>query len=173
MSKNTDYRHELVFGPNDYTIGPVTPKPKRIKFPTAKPTTASEAKAKRRIKPPSAGQIIIGVGIPIVIVLALIAPKLALQSIATDLAQKFADPSADNIPKPPPVRAPSGRRVALVIGNHAYQNAAVLKNPVNDAALIAKALDTDGFDVTVADDLNRDDFVTALKGFRAKADNAD
>ncbi len=39
------------------------------------------------------------------------------------------------------------RRIALVIGNSAYQNSSPLKNPVNDAALITRGLLRRGFDV--------------------------
>jgi uncharacterized caspase-like protein len=65
------------------------------------------------------------------------------------------------------------RRVALVIGNNAYQNVNALKNPVNDANLIAAALKKDGFDVKVANDLGHDDLVKALRNFRGQADGAD
>src|SRR5262249_47729072 len=47
-----------------------------------------------------------------------------------------------------------GRRVALVIGNSAYQSVPALNNPVNDASLIASAFKADAFDVTVADNLD-------------------
>jgi tetratricopeptide (TPR) repeat protein len=66
-----------------------------------------------------------------------------------------------------------GHRVALVIGNSAYRNAPILSNPVNDASLIASALKGDGFVVTVADNLDRDGLIDALKAFATKADNAD
>jgi len=39
------------------------------------------------------------------------------------------------------------KRVALVIGNSAYQNVARLPNPVNDGATIAATLKDAGFDV--------------------------
>ena len=39
------------------------------------------------------------------------------------------------------------KRVALVLGNSAYQNVPPLSNPVNDAALMAKTLKDAGFDV--------------------------
>src|SRR3954447_15319004 len=65
------------------------------------------------------------------------------------------------------------RRVALVIGNNAYRNVAALKNPVNDAGLIAAALKQDGFDVNVANDLGQDALVKALRSFRDQADGAD
>jgi hypothetical protein len=39
------------------------------------------------------------------------------------------------------------KRVALVLGNSAYQNVAQLPNPVNDGAVIAAKLREAGFDV--------------------------
>jgi tetratricopeptide (TPR) repeat protein len=74
---------------------------------------------------------------------------------------------------PAPVTQAAGNRVALVIGNSAYRNVPSLNNPVNDASLIASALKADGFDITVADNLDRQGLVDALKAFAAKADNAD
>ncbi|WP_445221452.1 caspase domain-containing protein [Bradyrhizobium sp. Pa8] len=41
----------------------------------------------------------------------------------------------------------AGNRVALVIGNSAYKNAAPLSNPVNDAAIVEATLTNAGFDV--------------------------
>ena len=64
-------------------------------------------------------------------------------------------------------------RVALVIGNGAYENVAHLTNPANDAKLVADSLKRDGFGVTLADDLDRDGLAKALRNFRREADNAD
>ncbi|MGE0875895.1 MAG: caspase family protein [Burkholderiales bacterium] len=51
--------------------------------------------------------------------------------------------------------APGGeRRVALVIGNSAYKSSP-LRNPVNDARAMARALAETGFTVTLAEDLSR------------------
>jgi uncharacterized caspase-like protein len=67
-----------------------------------------------------------------------------------------------------------GTRVALVIGNAAYQSVAHLPNATNDAELTARALREAGFsDVTVAKDLDRAGMVAALQDFGAKADKAD
>ena len=41
----------------------------------------------------------------------------------------------------------AGKRVALMLGNSAYQNAPPLPNPVNDAAVIAAKFKEAGFDV--------------------------
>ena len=43
-------------------------------------------------------------------------------------------------------------RVALVIGNNAYQNGSQLRNPINDAKAVAAALKGAGFEVLVAED---------------------
>jgi uncharacterized caspase-like protein len=64
-------------------------------------------------------------------------------------------------------------RVALVIGNSAYRNVAQLANPANDARLILDALKQDGFTVTIADNLDRDGLVRALRAFGNDADAAD
>jgi len=42
----------------------------------------------------------------------------------------------------------AAKRVALVIGNSAYENTSTLKNPVNDANLMASSLEQAGFQVT-------------------------
>ena len=51
--------------------------------------------------------------------------------------------------------AASGDRVALVIGNGAYQNVPRLPNPPNDARAMAGALRDIGFSVVAANDLDR------------------
>jgi hypothetical protein len=43
--------------------------------------------------------------------------------------------------------ASAEKRVALVLGNSNYKNAAVLPNPVNDAAAVAATLKGAGFDI--------------------------
>ncbi|WP_066330921.1 caspase family protein [Azohydromonas lata] len=55
-------------------------------------------------------------------------------------------------------------RIALVIGNAAYRGDP-LDNPVNDARLVAGVLKKAGFDVTLAQDLNRAALLEALRGF--------
>src|SRR5262245_40064710 len=46
--------------------------------------------------------------------------------------------------------AVADKRVALVLGNSAYQNVPPLPNPVNDGAVIAATLKNAGFDVVDA-----------------------
>ncbi len=58
-------------------------------------------------------------------------------------------------------------RVALVIGNAAYAEQP-LKNPVNDARLMATTLQRFGFDVTLRVDATRDQIGQALRDFTRK-----
>ena len=54
-----------------------------------------------------------------------------------------------------PSAANAERRVALVIGNSAYQHTGVLANPRNDAADVSAALKRHGFEVTEGFDLDK------------------
>jgi carboxyl-terminal processing protease len=66
------------------------------------------------------------------------------------------------------------KRVALVIGNAAYQSVSALPNPRADAAAIAAALRQVGFQsVTVINDASRKAMIDALSAFGREADNAD
>ncbi|WP_339036123.1 tetratricopeptide repeat protein [Bradyrhizobium symbiodeficiens] len=78
----------------------------------------------------------------------------------------------------PAAIAPGGangdRRIALVIGNSAYENVAALPNPVRDASLVADVLKLTGFEaVTLLTDLRKDALVNALREFAARAETAD
>ena len=64
-------------------------------------------------------------------------------------------------------------RVALVIGNGAYQNVPTLPNPVNDANDIAASLKQLGFDVTTLTDAKFDEIRRALIPFGQRARGAD
>jgi hypothetical protein len=64
-------------------------------------------------------------------------------------------------------------RVALVIGNGAYQNAGALPNPPNDAADVAQALRAIGFDVVEGRDLDKRAMEERIQAFSRKLDNAD
>ena len=66
------------------------------------------------------------------------------------------------------------KRVALVIGNAAYQNVARLPNPVNDSATMATTLKDAGFDVVDSrHDLGAADTRRALRDFADRARDAD
>ena len=70
-----------------------------------------------------------------------------------------------------PVRAES--RVALVVGNSAYQTTAPLSNPLNDARDIGAALKAAGFDVVEALDADKRKLDGALRAFTDKLAQAD
>ena len=62
------------------------------------------------------------------------------------------------------------KRLALVIGNAAYQHGGVLKNPVNDANLMARTLEDLGFDVIKRTDAGLKDMQNAFLGFVSRLD---
>ena len=66
------------------------------------------------------------------------------------------------------------KRVALVLGNSAYQNAPALANPVNDGSVIAAKLTEAGFDVVDSrHDLSASQTPRALRDFEDNARDAD
>ena len=66
------------------------------------------------------------------------------------------------------------KRVALVVGNGAYQHAAPLPNPTRDAKAITQMFQTAGFDtVLLRNDVGNLDFKRALRDFFAVAKGAD
>jgi len=66
------------------------------------------------------------------------------------------------------------KRVALVIGNSGYQNAARLPNPVNDATSIGGMFRDVGFDVVQSRfDLGMQEFKRAIREFTVQARDAD
>src|SRR6266516_1497384 len=85
----------------------------------------------------------------------------------------------------PPAKPPSGmastptppsgpRKVALIVGNGAYTNVPQLDNPQREARFIATTFRDLGFQtVTLAPDLTRDRFFTALREFGREAEKAD
>jgi tetratricopeptide (TPR) repeat protein len=79
----------------------------------------------------------------------------------------------------PAVAAPAGpaiaeRRIALVIGNSAYQAVSRLPNPANDAKAVADSLLAAGFaGVRVVTDATHDGMIRALRAFQDEADRAD
>jgi Caspase domain len=70
--------------------------------------------------------------------------------------------------------ASAEKRVALVVGNSSYKNAAVLPNPVNDAAAVAATLKGAGFDVVDSRlDLSAAEMRRALRDFADQARDSD
>src|SRR5262249_5676449 len=69
--------------------------------------------------------------------------------------------------------AQADRRVALVIGNSAYVNAAALRNPKNDAADIAETLKKLGFEVELGLDLDQRGLAQTIEKFGRELEGAD
>jgi formylglycine-generating enzyme required for sulfatase activity len=69
--------------------------------------------------------------------------------------------------------AHADKRVALVIGNGAYQNLPRLKNPPNDARDLADALKKLDFDVDLGVDLRLSEMQDRVKAFARRAQTAD
>lgn len=69
--------------------------------------------------------------------------------------------------------AAAEKRVALVIGNSAYQHTAPLKNPSNDATDIAEKLRQLGFEVIDGTDLSKGDMEQRIRTFADKLVGAD
>ena len=65
------------------------------------------------------------------------------------------------------------KRVALVVGNAAYSNAAELANPTNDANDMAAALEAVGFAVILALDVDKRAFDEKVREFSAALEDAD
>jgi TPR repeat protein len=117
------------------------------------------------------------------------AAQKALQQLNARLAQSA---SRDTAPTPPPATpAPSNpsakqitppatpaprpeRRIALVIGNGAYQSVPVLNNTKNDAKGVADSFKAVGFNIVqIVSDAGRGALIAALSDFERQADNAD
>lgn len=68
----------------------------------------------------------------------------------------------------PAAAAGAEKRVALVIGNSAYAHVTALPNPANDAKAIGKFLNSAGFEVIQATDLDHDEMIQVLQDFSAR-----
>jgi uncharacterized caspase-like protein len=73
-----------------------------------------------------------------------------------------------------PAAAVAERRIALVIGNSAYQLVSALPNPTNDAKGVAEVLRNAGFNsVRVVTDATHDSMIQVLRAFQDEADTAE
>ncbi|MEL6317482.1 MAG: caspase family protein, partial [Pseudomonadota bacterium] len=70
-------------------------------------------------------------------------------------------------------QTPSGKRVALVIGNGAYERVPKLANPASDARAMSAALKSVGFQVVEAVDAGRTELFAALVTFAGQAKGAE
>ena len=73
----------------------------------------------------------------------------------------------------PAPEAAAARRVALVVGNGAYEQAGALRNPVNDANDMAAALRGLGFEVILGLNLDREGFYDKLATFADASHSAE
>ena len=87
----------------------------------------------------------------------------APSNVAAQPAQ--AQPSA-NIGNP--TSGGPERRLALVIGNSAYEHVNPLTNPLNDATEVAKLLSAAGFEVLQGLDLDHDEMIKIVQDFAGK-----
>ena len=87
--------------------------------------------------------------------------KLVAIAAAAASVSILADPAA------------AAGRVALVIGNAAYEHTVPLRNPGNDASDVARALDELDFEVIHGQDLDKDGFSDMLREFARTAQGAD
>ena len=72
-----------------------------------------------------------------------------------------------------PLPAFAAGRVALVVGNSAYEHIGRLPNPTNDAADVGAALRRLGFEVTVTENTGRTALNDALRAFTRRSTGAD
>lgn len=65
------------------------------------------------------------------------------------------------------------RRIALVVGNAAYESTATLPNAANDARLFSRFLEKQGFEVETLTDVTRADFSRGLQRFSERIQGGD
>ena len=89
------------------------------------------------------------------------------------LTTSAATPAPTPVTPPPSAESKDvGKRIALVIGNSAYQNATPLPNPINDARLVAKSLRDLGFEVSEGVDLTNPAMNQLIRDFLRTAPSA-
>lgn len=71
---------------------------------------------------------------------------------------------------PASLLAQAERRVALVVGNGAYENAGVLRNPVNDARAVAQSLQRLGFNVMLRENRSQREMAQDIREFGRQLD---
>tara|TARA_B100000795_G_scaffold183194_1_gene138886 strand:+ start:103 stop:879 length:777 start_codon:yes stop_codon:yes gene_type:complete len=101
----------------------------------------------------------------LLLILILTLPTILVgQDLRHWFSEEFEGVSV-NIPK---------TKSALVIGNTNYDNDKWdLKNPSNDANLISESFNKLGFDVILKENLDKDQFLDAIKSFKEKQDEYD
>lgn len=94
-------------------------------------------------------------------------PLVARTAEVAPQATPTGQPQAVNVGNPAPA-AGAEKRIALVIGNSAYESVTALPNPANDAREIGKFLNSAGFEVIQATDLDHDEMIQVLQDFSGK-----
>ena len=91
-------------------------------------------------------------------------------AISTGLDKLVPQKAEAALPQPAQaIRYPSSARVALIIGNSEYPDAgAQLRHPGKDAQALAVALQRNGFDVEVQENLGKDEMKAAVERFKSK-----
>lgn len=92
-------------------------------------------------------------------------------ALAPPATVEAVPPKIQAAPEPPP--APQRKRIALVIGNGAYEHVTGLTNPTRDAAAVAETLRRIGFSVMELENLGKTSFEEALANFSEQAAGAD
>ncbi|MCP3370955.1 caspase family protein [Bradyrhizobium cajani] len=90
----------------------------------------------------------------------------------TQPAASPAPQQTGTAPAPSPVPAVRGTRMALIIGNGAYQHVKALPNPPNDARAVARSLRDIGFTVSEGVDLDRAAMQKVTRDFLREAARA-
>jgi tetratricopeptide (TPR) repeat protein len=90
------------------------------------------------------------------------------------LSDAPAAPATISVSAPTTSVTVNDHRIALVIGNSAYENVPALANPTRDATVVADVLKRTGFEsVVLQTNLRKDALTAALRDFAMRAENAD
>ena len=100
-------------------------------------------------------------------------PVLVAMSITVGCIRVADEPDRRTDNDSPRGSSYAERRLALVIGNSAYQGPAALKNPLNDARALAETLAELDFTVTTVVDVSRDRMASAISTFSQKLTDDD
>ncbi|HYH86531.1 MAG TPA: SUMF1/EgtB/PvdO family nonheme iron enzyme [Pyrinomonadaceae bacterium] len=104
-------------------------------------------------------------------VTALVLLATLAAGVPTARTQQRRRPATASPAAPSTTTTANSKRLALVIGNNAYETAP-LKNPVNDARALAQSLRERGFDVTARENLTQNEMKQAVRAFGEKLRDA-
>lgn len=104
---------------------------------------------------------------------AATATQPAVELTNTAAIQPLVEPTSQASQNPDSSTGSSAQKVALIIGNSAYQNAGRLANPKNDASAMSEVLRGIGFKVIVSTDATKAAMETSIREFIQEAKRAD